>query len=264
MAVHSGGILARVRRSIALIGLLIACALLPASAHEIPADIKINVFVRPAGNMLTLLIRIPLSAMQEVDFPRRGPGYLEVSRADEALRNATRLWLVDNLAVFENGVRLPSPADRAGTHLAAVRPFVCLLRAGARAPAWPASRRRPRPLLEPAASRRDARVSDSVRRVRIRRSSPLRPAGAARLDGAPLPASRRARRGHSSCTATPGSCGSIRAGIRRRCVSSNPASGTSSPARITCCSWRAWWCRSGDSGRSSSSSPRSPSPIRSR
>ncbi len=74
MAVHSGGVLARVRRSIALIGLLIACALLPASAHEIPTDIKINVFVRPAGDMLTLLIRIPLSAMQEVDFPRRGSG----------------------------------------------------------------------------------------------------------------------------------------------------------------------------------------------
>ena len=109
MAVHSRGVLAPVRRRIALIGLFFACALLPAAGHEIPTDIKINVFVRPAGDTLRLLIRIPLSAMQEVDFPRRGPGYLEVSRADEALRNATRLWLVDNLAVFENGVRLPAP-----------------------------------------------------------------------------------------------------------------------------------------------------------
>jgi hypothetical protein len=101
--------LSGVRRSIVLVAMVLACVLGPrATAHEIPTDIKINVFVRPSGDTLTLLIRLPLSAMQEVEFPLRGSGYLEVSRADEALRNAARLWLVDNLAVFENGVRLPA------------------------------------------------------------------------------------------------------------------------------------------------------------
>jgi hypothetical protein len=79
------------------------------TAHEVPATIRINMFVKPAGDRLELLIRVPLAAMQEVDFPRRGPGYLEVSRADNALRHATKVWLIDNIDVYENEVRLPAP-----------------------------------------------------------------------------------------------------------------------------------------------------------
>jgi len=56
------------------------------------------------------LIRVPLAAMIEADFPKRGPGYLDVSRADEALRNAAKLYLVDNIAVTENGAPLPAPS----------------------------------------------------------------------------------------------------------------------------------------------------------
>jgi hypothetical protein len=82
---------------------------LAAAAHDIPSDVKINAFLKPAGNRLELLIRIPLLAMREVEFPTRGPGYLDVSKADEALRNATKLWLIDNIDVYEVDVKLPSP-----------------------------------------------------------------------------------------------------------------------------------------------------------
>jgi hypothetical protein len=44
-----------------------------------------------------------------VDFPKRGPGYLDVSRADEALRNAAKLYLIDNITVTENDAPLPPP-----------------------------------------------------------------------------------------------------------------------------------------------------------
>ena len=64
---------------------------------------------RPAGDRLELLIRVPLAAMREVDFPTRGPGYLDLARIDEALRNAVKLWLIDNIDVYENDVRLPPP-----------------------------------------------------------------------------------------------------------------------------------------------------------
>ena len=50
-------------------------------------------FVKPAGNRLQLLVRVPMSAMREVDFPLRGPGYLDLGRADDALRNAAKLWI---------------------------------------------------------------------------------------------------------------------------------------------------------------------------
>ena len=70
----------------------LACAVaLSAAAHDIPTDVKINAFVKPAGKRLELLIRVPLAAMIEVDIPTRGPGYLDLSRADEALRNAAKL-----------------------------------------------------------------------------------------------------------------------------------------------------------------------------
>ena len=87
-----------------------ACLLgFSAAAHEIPADVRINVFVKPAGDKLEVLMRVPMAALQEVDFPRRGPGYLDVSKADEALRHATQLWLIPSIDLYENETRLPVP-----------------------------------------------------------------------------------------------------------------------------------------------------------
>jgi hypothetical protein len=81
-----------------------------AVAHDIPADVRINAFVRPAGQTLELLIRVPLSTMHDVDYPRRGTGHLDVSRADEALRTAAKVYLLDKIAVLENGRPLPPPS----------------------------------------------------------------------------------------------------------------------------------------------------------
>ena len=80
-----------------------------ASAHDIPNDVKVQAFVRPDGQQLQLLVRVPLMAMREVDFPRRGPGYLDLARADAALRNAATLWIADNIELYEDDVRLGSP-----------------------------------------------------------------------------------------------------------------------------------------------------------
>jgi hypothetical protein len=82
---------------------------LGAAAHEIPNDVKLNVFLKPDGNRLTLLIRAPLAAMNEAELPLRGPGYLVVSRADEALRGAVKLYLTDNITVYESDTALPAP-----------------------------------------------------------------------------------------------------------------------------------------------------------
>ena len=57
-----------------------------ARAHEPPADVAVQVFVRPAGERLELLVRAPLEAMQDVDFPTFDKGYLDVPRADLAQR----------------------------------------------------------------------------------------------------------------------------------------------------------------------------------
>lgn len=92
-----------------LIAAFAALAALTAAAHEIPNDVRINAFVKPEGKRLELLIRVPLAAMIEVEFPTRGPGYLDLPRVDDALRGAVQLYLTDNIGVYENGVRLPAP-----------------------------------------------------------------------------------------------------------------------------------------------------------
>ena len=104
---------------------MLLCAFAPGvHAHEIPTDVRVNAFLRPVGDRIELLIRVPLAAMGDIDFPTRGPGYLEIGRADEALHHATRLWLIDNIEIYENGVRLPAPRiARARVSLASDRTF---------------------------------------------------------------------------------------------------------------------------------------------
>jgi hypothetical protein len=80
-----------------------------AAAHDVPDDVKVQAFVKPAGDKLHLLLRVPLSAMREVDVPLRGAGYLDLARADAALRNAATLWLANNIEIREGEERVASP-----------------------------------------------------------------------------------------------------------------------------------------------------------
>jgi hypothetical protein len=93
----------------ALMAMLCIAALDSAGAHDIPADVKLNAFVKPAGNRLALLVRVPMAALIEVELPLRGPGYLDMPRIDDALRSAAKLYLTDNVRVYENGEPLPAP-----------------------------------------------------------------------------------------------------------------------------------------------------------
>jgi hypothetical protein len=80
-----------------------------AAAHDIPNDVMVRVFVKPAGERLHLLVRVPLRACRDVDFPKRGPGYLDLARADASLRDAAVLWIADAIQLYEGEARLPNP-----------------------------------------------------------------------------------------------------------------------------------------------------------
>jgi hypothetical protein len=98
------------RHLITCLAALVMCTLsLQASAHDIPNDVRVQAFVKPKGQLLQLLVRVPLMAMRETDFPRRGPGYIDLSDVDPALRNAARLWLADNIEMYEGEDRLAYP-----------------------------------------------------------------------------------------------------------------------------------------------------------
>jgi hypothetical protein len=79
---------------------------LRSAAHDIPNDVTVQAFLKPEGQRLHLLVRIPLGACRDVDFPTRGPGYLDISRADASIRDAATLWISDNLELFEGETRL--------------------------------------------------------------------------------------------------------------------------------------------------------------
>jgi hypothetical protein len=81
----------------------------PAAAHDIPADVKINAFFKPDGKRLELLVRLPLASLIDTDFPTRPNGSLDIARADEPIRGGVKVWLTDNIDVYENGVQLEKP-----------------------------------------------------------------------------------------------------------------------------------------------------------
>ncbi len=78
-------------------------------AHEIPSDITVQAFVKPEGQRLRFLVRVPLRAMRDMEFPLQGPGYLDLAHADAELRNAAMLWIGNEVKLYENGAYLTSP-----------------------------------------------------------------------------------------------------------------------------------------------------------
>ena len=90
------------------IGALLAlgCA---ASAHDIPNDIAIQAFLKPEGDRVHLLVRVPMKAMRDVEFPERPPGFLDFDRVDHVLQDAATLWISDWIELYENDSLLPKP-----------------------------------------------------------------------------------------------------------------------------------------------------------
>jgi hypothetical protein len=85
-----------------------ALLLAPAAvgAHDIPNDVVVHAFLKPDGRQLRLVIRVPLEALRDVDVPMRGPGYLDLTRAEQALRDATTVWIARELELYEGDTRL--------------------------------------------------------------------------------------------------------------------------------------------------------------
>ncbi|HYL39047.1 MAG TPA: HupE/UreJ family protein [Bryobacteraceae bacterium] len=89
-----------------LAALTLACA--SGAAHEIPNDITIQAFLRPEGQRLRLLVRVPMIAMRDIDFPERG-GYLDLERTAVLLPDAATLWISDFIDVYEADTKLARP-----------------------------------------------------------------------------------------------------------------------------------------------------------
>jgi hypothetical protein len=80
-----------------------------AAAHEIPNDVTVQAFIKPSGDRLHMLVRVPLKAMRDIIFPERGTGYLDVERTAPLLPDASILWISDFIDLYEGDTRLPKP-----------------------------------------------------------------------------------------------------------------------------------------------------------
>lgn len=92
--------------SMALMLAWLVCSWSSVSAHDIPGRVSVLAYVKPQDTELLALIRVPMEALTEVEFPLRGPGYLDLARADAALTEAAQLYLLDALEMFADGQRL--------------------------------------------------------------------------------------------------------------------------------------------------------------
>jgi len=47
--------------------------------------------------------------MRDVNFPERGPGYLDLTRVNDVLHGAATLWISDFVEVYEGDIPLSKP-----------------------------------------------------------------------------------------------------------------------------------------------------------
>jgi hypothetical protein len=80
-----------------------------ASPHDIPNDVTVQAFVKPDGKLLHLIVRVPLKAIRDINFPERAQGYLDLARVDALLPDAAVMWISDFIEVQEGDARLTKP-----------------------------------------------------------------------------------------------------------------------------------------------------------
>ncbi len=92
--------------------LLLAAVLLPGlptAAHDIPNDVTVQAYVRPEGNTLRVLMRLPLKSAMDVEFPHRERDFVDLAHVDRSLRDAATLALSNNMDVYEGDRLLLNP-----------------------------------------------------------------------------------------------------------------------------------------------------------
>jgi len=95
-------------RIVTLAALALVTLAREAAAHDIPNDVTIQAFLKPEGQRLRLLLRVPMKAMRDVVFPERGV-YLDLARIDPLLHDAAQVWLSDPMELYEGDRRLSKP-----------------------------------------------------------------------------------------------------------------------------------------------------------
>jgi uncharacterized membrane-anchored protein YitT (DUF2179 family) len=80
-----------------------------AFAHNIPVGATVQMFVRPQGHALQVLVRVPLTTYTDAEYPRRAGDFVDLGKIDPSLRAAATVILLEKLTMYEGDRQLPNP-----------------------------------------------------------------------------------------------------------------------------------------------------------
>ena len=91
-------------------------------AHDIPPTVLVRLFIKPVGATLHVIVRAPLAAMRDINFPVRDSArYLDIPKSEPLLREAAVTWIANALELYEGdslltgqitATRISLPSDR--------------------------------------------------------------------------------------------------------------------------------------------------------
>ena len=82
---------------------------LPAVAHNIPVSATLQMFVKPQGHTLQVLIRVPLTTYGDGEYPRKKGDYVDLANVDSSLHAAITVIVLETLKMYEGNQQLPAP-----------------------------------------------------------------------------------------------------------------------------------------------------------
>jgi len=110
----------------AVLFILAAALLAPRSAvangADLPPEIVLQGYIKPEDGHLRQLVRIPLVFLQPFNLPKRGPGYIDLAKADEVLRQAAAA-AAQQIELREDGEPLVPTVRRARVSVLSDRSF---------------------------------------------------------------------------------------------------------------------------------------------
>jgi len=75
------------------------------AAHEVPQRVALIAFVKPEGQRLRVVVRVPLESMRDMQFAIRADGTLDLSKLGTLLPEAAELWVANYVEFYENGIK---------------------------------------------------------------------------------------------------------------------------------------------------------------
>lgn len=76
------------------------------SAHEIPVDVTVRAYVKPDGDTLRMIVRVPLESFRDVIIPTRNEVYLDFEKSAGAVHAGALLWIAQGTRFLEDAGNL--------------------------------------------------------------------------------------------------------------------------------------------------------------